>query len=96
MQPAGHFDRRVAPGAGDDNNVGELEQIGMMRSAEATIWRIGGQSYTVTPATQVGNNLAVASDVVVNSFVDRSGAHVATRIKTFVVRSQVYLPLAVR
>ena len=91
-----HVETRVAPGAGDDNSVGELEQIGMVRSAEATVWRIGGQSYTVTPATQVGNNVAVASDVMVNSFIDRSGARVATRISTFVVHSQVYLSLVVR
>jgi hypothetical protein len=89
---------RVPPGAGDDDHVGEVEQTGMLRDAAAVhaVWRIGGQDYNVTPATQVSNNLGVASTVIVNSFVDRSGARVATRINSFVLASKVFLPLAAR
>ena len=87
---------RVPPGAGDDNSIGEVEQAGMVRNAAAAVWRIGGQSYTVMPATQVGANIGVASTVIVNSFVDRSGARVATRIDNFVVVGKVFLPLTTR
>jgi hypothetical protein len=87
---------RVPPGAGDDNAIGAVEQAGMMRNADAAVWRIGGQSYTVTPATQVNSSIGVASTVIVNSFVDRSGARVATRISSFAEAGRVYLPLMER
>lgn len=89
---------RVTPGAGDANNVGEVEQAGALRSTDAVnaIWRIGGQSYTVTPATHLGNGVGLDSTVVVNSFVDRSGDRVATSINNFAVVSRVFLPLTTR
>ena len=90
---------RVPPGGGDDNVIGEIEDMGnglALAAASGTSWRIGGQTYQLTPATRISNNLALNSTVVVNSFIDSSGARVATRISSITLSSIVFLPLTQR
>jgi hypothetical protein len=95
------LEARVAPGAGDDDSIGQVESMPSDDSlwaagATADIWRVGGVDYVVTPATQILSSdalLEVGSTVAVNSFVDASGATTATRIEAIALDYQVLLPL---
>ena len=94
----------VPPGAGDDNNVGPIENLGSADAASedsiaAELWRVGGVEYAVTAATQVigaDAELTVGRTVVVNSYVDAGGATTATRIQAITLENRVLLPLMQR
>jgi hypothetical protein len=58
-------------------------------------WRIGGHNYVVTDTTLVGN-VATGDTVLVNSYTDAAGAHVATRIVDVTLDNLLFLPAAFR
>jgi hypothetical protein len=93
------MEARVMPGGGDDNHIGEVEQmddsVTAAATAAATSWRIGGRNYVVTDATMVGN-IATGDTVLVNSYADASGAQVATRISDVTLDNFLFLPAASR
>jgi hypothetical protein len=95
------LETHVMPGGGDDDHIGEVEQMDDSLAAAdadgvlATTWRIGGRSYIVTDATMLGN-VAVGDTVLVNSYVDAAGAQVATRISDVTLDNLIFLPAALK
>jgi hypothetical protein len=93
----------VPPGAGDDDQIGEIEDVDnsgdtQVRGA-AQAWTVDGVPYLVTPATKLsetGGLLVVGAGAMVNSFVDANGAHVATSIRGIGELHEVYLPSTLR
>ncbi len=93
----------VPPGAGDDDKQGQLESIGQLAAsgadANSATWIVDGVSFTVTDATALNNGrgtLSVGSIVNVNSYVDGTGARVATLVSGVVANTTVYLPRVAR
>jgi hypothetical protein len=95
------MESHVMPGAGDDDHIGEVEQMddslaaAEMSGSSATSWRIGGRTYVVTDATLVGS-IAAGDTVLVNSYTDAAGAQVATRISDVALDNMIFLPAASR
>ena len=97
------LETQVPPGAGVHNHGGEIEsnqlQAAMQQQSTATTWTIGGQSFLVTPATDLndGNGaLTVGNSAIVNSYTNADGQEVATQIRGIVFTTQLYVPLIVR
>ncbi len=94
------MEAHVMPGGGDDDHIGEVEQMNdgvaaaAVDAATAT-WVIGGRSYVVTDATMVGS-VATGDTVLVNSYTDAGGAQVATRITNVTLDNLLFLPAAAR
>ena len=95
----------VPPGAGDDDSVGRVDDMGddnptaAAVGATANVWRIGGKNFIVTPATQIfdtASALTLGSTAVVNSYKDASGANVATRIQPVSLTYSIMLPVLIR
>ncbi len=90
----------VPPGAGDVNDVGEIEDMGGPAAADASAvatWRIDGQNYVINDATRLNDGatpLAVGSTVVVNSYTAADGSVVATSVTGIEISHRVFLPLA--
>lgn len=59
----------------------EVEFTGMVESIGETVWRIGGQDVTITPATEISGSPQVGQMVKVKAVRDRSGALVARHIE---------------
>ena len=94
------MEAHVMPGGGDDDHIGEVEQMNdSVAAAEvgaaASTWVVGGRSYVVTDATMVGS-VATGDTVLVNSYTDASGAQVATRISNVTLDNLLFLPAAAR
>jgi len=96
------MEARVMPGGGDDNHIGEVEQMDDSVAAASTAitaatasWLIGGRNYVVTDATMVGN-IATGDTVLVNSYTDASGAQLATRISDVTLDNFLFMPAASR
>lgn len=97
------IETQVAPGAGDDDNFGAIEQGGVAAAgaagAAANVWRVGGRDYVVTASTDLddsGGPLAVGSTALVNSYQAADGTNVATRIAGITIASRVLLPMTMR
>ena len=96
------LETQVPPGAGDDNNVGEIESMGdglIAAGATALNWTIGGKSYTITPATDLNDlqsDLTVGSTALVNSYTAADGTQVATQIRGVTLNNRLFLPLTRR
>jgi len=90
----------VPPGAGDVDDVGEIEDMGGPTAVSVdavSTWRIDGQNYVVSDATRLNDGaapLAVGSTVVVNSYTATDGTLVATSVTGIEISHQVFLPLA--
>ena len=94
------MEAHVMPGGGDDDHIGEVEQMDDSVAAAAvgastSTWVVGGRSYVVTDATMVGS-VATGDTVLVNSYTDASGAQVATRISNVTLDNLLFLPAAAR
>lgn len=99
------MDTDVPPGAGDDDAMGKIEDIGDDNPTAAalapgtSVWRIGGAEYTVTPATDLNEAqgaLEVGGTAVINSLTAADGSRTATRIAGMTIAAQVYLPVMTR
>ncbi len=97
------LETQVPPGAGVHNHGGEIEsnslQAAMQQQSTATTWTIGGQSFLVTPATDLNDGnvaLTVGNSAIVNSYTNADGQEVATQIRGIVFTTQLYVPLIVR
>jgi len=92
----------VPPGAGDDTNIGVLEDNGgalQAAAAHATTWVIDGVNYTVTPATdlnEIQGALTTGQTVLVNSYAAPDGSQVATQIRSITLANAIFLPLLSR
>lgn len=102
----------VPPSAGENNLIGTLRRVEGAALTGAGItpqdderWEIGGQSYVVTPATDLdeqNGELFVGSTVAVNSYTDNDGNEVATQINVVTnspasfLDNDFYLPLFTR
>lgn len=90
----------VPPGAGDDNFVGNVEQMDDSAVVSAalidSVWVIGGRTYVVTPSTRVDGALELADTAWVNSHVATDGTLVATSIQGLTLNNFVYLPITRR
>jgi hypothetical protein len=90
----------VPPGAGDMDDIGEIEDMGAPTAADASAvstWRIDGQNYVVNDATRLDDGatpLVVGSTVAVNSYTATDGSLVATSVTGVEINHQVFLPLA--
>lgn len=101
---------QVPPGGGDNNLIGTFtRRAGTSDGVEAAstdadseTWQIAGQSYLVTPATDLdeqNGELFVGNTVAVNSYTDADGNEVATKINTVVASPAtffdtfIYLPM---
>lgn len=96
------LETQVPPGAGEDDNVGEIESLGdglIAAGANAINWTIGGKSYVVTPATDLNDlqsDLTVGSTALVNSYTAADGSQVATQIRGVTLDNRLFLPLTRR
>lgn len=96
------LETEVPPGAGDDDNVGEIESMGdglIAAGANAVNWTISGKNYTVTPATDLNDlqsDLTVGATVIVNSYTAADGSQVATQITGVTLNNRLYMPMAKR
>lgn len=92
------LETQVVPGGGDDDQVGEVENMDDMAAAAMTAgtWVIGGRTYVVTDATVVGSKVAVGTTAVVNSYAAADGTQVATRINSITLDNRIYMPMAVK
>ena len=94
----------VPPGCGEHNHTGKIEDMGNDDLAAAsvsanTVWKIGGQSFTVTPATTMNDTqgaLDVNQTVIVNSYTAADGTQVATQIQSVSFTNSVYMPMVRR
>lgn len=92
------LETHVPPGAGSNLHVGRIEDKGGVRGAaalNATTWKIGGQTFIVTPATDLNDldsALTVGSTALVNSYADSNGSQVATQIRGVNINQFVFLP----
>ena len=92
----------VAPGAGENNEVGTVEQnddespsVSAAGVAATGTWVIGGKSYVITDGTVVSTDsgtLNVGDSAVVNSYTAADGTLVATRVEGVTLNNKVYLP----
>ena len=83
------IETKVPPGAGDDNSVGEIEDIDdggndalHAAAINATVWTIAGEQFVVTAATDLNDfqgALEVGQQAFVNSYVADDGSQVATK-----------------
>lgn len=99
------LETEVPPDGGDDDYAGVIENIQQDGASAAAVegvdvsgtWRIGGQEFVVTPATNL-NDLEAALQVgnlaLVNSYVTADGTRVATHIRAFNIVGQVMVPIA--
>jgi hypothetical protein len=99
------LEAEVPPGAGDDDSIGAVENMGddnpTAASADATanVWRIGGKDFIVIPSTQIVDAtvaLTLGSTALVNSYTNVNGANVATRIQPVSMDFRIMLPLLLR
>ena len=92
----------VAPGAGENNEVGTVEQnddesptLSAAGVAATGTWVIGGKSYVITDGTVVSTDsgtLNVGDSAVVNSYTAADGTQVATKVEGVTLNNKVYLP----
>ena len=95
------IETHVPPGAGPDQHFGAIDStVGAASvSAGQTTWVIGGNSFVVTPATDLNDlngALTPGSTALVNSYTDGAGAAVATQIRGIVMSHSVFLPAMAR
>ena len=87
--------------AGDHTAIGLIDDRSGSQAAgvAATVWVIGGASYTVTPATAFSDAqgaLAVGQTALVNSYTAGDGSQVATQIRGITLDHTLHLPLVTR
>ncbi|MFN8493217.1 MAG: DUF5666 domain-containing protein [Caldilineaceae bacterium] len=95
------IENEIPPGCGEHNHIGKIEDMGGDGLAAAsvsanTVWKIGGQNYTITPATTMNDTqgaLGVNQTVAVNSYTAADGTQVATQIQSVSLTNQLYLPM---
>jgi hypothetical protein len=96
------IESHVPPGAGPNLTVGRIDDKGgalRAAAARATTWRVGGVSYTVTPATNLNDlqsALTVGATALVNSYVGADGTPVATQIRGLTLDETLYMPLMLK
>lgn len=96
------IETNVPPGAGAQTNIGRIDDKGGALTAASrmvTTWRVGGVSYTITPATNLNNvqgALDVGKTALVNSYTAPDGSQVATQVRGVTFVAALYLPLAMR
>lgn len=96
------IESHIPPGAGPNLTTGRIDDKGGQVNAAAqpaATWVIGGQSYTINPATDLNDftgSLNVGDTAVVNSYTDGAGNRIATQVRGIVLDQQRYLPLIVR
>jgi hypothetical protein len=92
------LETHVPPGAGANLHVGQIEEIGGTQAAgvlNATPWKISGQTFLVTSATDLNDlnsALTIGSTALVNSYTDANGAQVATQIRGVTLNQRLFLP----
>jgi hypothetical protein len=96
------IETHVPPGAGDETTIGVIDDKGgavQSTGANASVWVIGGVSYTVMPATNLNDRqgaLIVGNRAWVNSYQAADGSQVATQIRGITLDRTVLLPLVTR
>jgi len=96
------LETHVPPGAGDNLKIGNIQSAGNQATAAGihnTIWTIGGENYTVTPATDLNDvqgELVIGATALVNSYSAADGSQVATQIRGVTLDQHLYLPIAER
>jgi hypothetical protein len=97
------IETHVPPGAGDHTAIGTIDDRSgsaiQAAGVNATVWVIGGASYTVTPATtfnDVQGALAIGQTALVNSYTAGDGSQVATEIRGVTLDHTLHLPLVTR
>jgi len=108
------IETRMPPGAGLVDYAGPIEQMDDDNTTESEdsdrVWRIGGRTFKVTPATKIRWDIMLNNPAVVNSYTDADGSQVATRISDFMfynhrasggsgdltLSSRLFLPLAIK
>lgn len=105
MQEGRHIiheiETHVPPGAGDHTEIGKIERRDNIHAAQLTAggWVVGGQSYTVTSATDLNESrgaIAVGEMVLVNSYTAPDGSEIATQIRGITLNNTLLLPIVVR
>ena len=92
------LETHVPPGAGANFYLGQIEEIRGTQAAgvlNATPWKISGQTFLVTSATDLNDlnsALTVGSTALVNSYTDANGAQVATQIRGVTLNQRLFLP----
>ncbi len=96
------LETHVPPGAGPDDSIGTIDDLGEDVSAatvQLDIWTINGEDYQVTSATNLNDAAApfqVGTTVSVNSYSDDSGSRIATQIRSLVMDQRIFLPMVTR
>lgn len=99
------LETETPPGAGNNNSVGVIENMGddslsaAALRASGSVWRIGGAEYVISAATSLNDAnspLALGTTAWVNSYTVVDGRQVATLIQGVTLNKVVYLPITQR